>query len=186
MGGDGSTWADRCRTKVRRDNGVWEFPYNPGEKVDIRVGDLVQLPGEIPFTARENTSITAPQCPPEDAVVKDPSLSSGTFPVVLELTDVEILDPGFGFEEGDTIVVNPSNGAELVPKIGNNGQITGVNVVRTGIGFTAVPQIGIDSLNGYNAIIKPVFKVVKGESVRRLRERGVLTVEVVDCVGKPL
>jgi len=186
LGGDGRTWADRCRTKVRRDNGVWEFPYNPGETVDIRVGDLVQLPGEPAFTATENSSITAPPCPPEDAVIRDPSSSDGTFPVVLELVDTEILDPGFGFVEGERITVTPSNGAELVPKIGNNGQITGIDVVRTGIGFTAIPEINIDSLNGYNAIIKPVFKVVKGESVRRLRERGVLTVDVVDCVGKPL
>jgi hypothetical protein len=104
----------------------------------------------------------------------------------LELVDTEILDPGFGFVDGEPITVTPSNGAELVPKIGNNGQITGIDVVRTGIGFTAIPEINIDSLNGYNAIIKPVFKVVKGESVRRLRERGVLTVDVVDCVGKPV
>lgn len=186
LGGDGRTWADRCRTKVRRDNGVWEFPYNPGETVDIRIGDLVQFPGETPFTATENSSVTAPPCPPEDVVIRDPSSSNGTFPVVLELVDTEILDPGFGFEEGEPIIVTPSNGAELVPKIGNNGQITGIDVVRTGIGFTAIPEINIDSLNGYNAVIKPIFKVVKGENVTRLRERGVLTIDVVDCVGKPL
>jgi hypothetical protein len=186
LGGDGRTWADRCRTKVRRDNGVWEFPYNPGETVDIRVGDLVQFPGETPFTATENSSVTAPPCPPEDAAIRDPSSSNGTFPVVLELVGAEILDPGFGFVDGEPITVTPSNGAELVPKIGNNGQITGIDVVRTGIGFTAVPEINIDSLNGYNAIIKPVFKVVKGEDVGTLRERGVLIINVVDCVGKPL
>ena len=138
------------------------------------------------WSATENSSVTAPPCPPEDAAIRDPSSSNGTFPVVLELVGAEILDPGFGFEEGEPITVTPSNGAELVPKIGNNGQITGIDVVRTGIGFTAVPEINIDSLNGYNAIIKPVFKVVKGEDVGTLRERGVLVINVVDCVGKPL
>ena len=185
VGGDGRVWADRCKSKVRRADGVWEFPYSPGEVIEVKAGDLVQLAGSAEFTASEDAFLTAPPCPPEDAPIKDPSSSNGTFPVILELVDTEITNPGFGFEEGDTIVVNPDNGTKLIPKFGNDGQVTKVIVERTGIGFTAAPEISIDSINGYNAVIKPIFKVVKGEEVEALRLRGATIINVVDCVGKP-
>ena len=185
VGGDGRVWADRCKSKVRRSDGVWEFPYSPGEVIEVKAGDLVQLAGSAEFTASEDAFLTAPPCPPEDAPIKDPSSSNGTFPVILELVDTEITNPGFGFEDGDTIVVKPDNGVILKPEFGNNGQVTKVIVERTGIGFTAVPQIGIDSINGFNAVIKPIFRIVKGEEVEALRSRGAVVIDVVDCVGKP-
>ena len=186
-GGDGRTWADRCQSTIRRADGNWEYPYSPGEVMEIRAGDFVQLAGESPYTAREDTRLTAPQCPPDDTVVRGgPSSSSGTYPVVLELVDVEITNPGFGYEDGDTIVITPDRGAILTPQFGYNGQLTGVTIERRGLGYSGVPQIGIDSLNGYNAVIKPVFRVVKDTSIEALREKGVIPISVVDCVGKPL
>lgn len=185
VGGDGRVWADRCKSKVRRSDGVWEFPYGPGEIINIKVGDFVQLAGESPFVATQNDVINAPPCPPEDAPIKDPSTTDGSYPVIIEIIDFEVTNPGFGYEDGDTIVVKPDNGVVVKPKFGNNGQVTKVTVERTGIGYTGIPEIGIDSLNGYNAVIKPIFRVVKGEDVERLRSKGVTAISVVDCVGKP-
>jgi hypothetical protein len=150
--------------------------------MNIKVGDYVQLAGENPYIATENTSITAPPCPPEDTG----ELTSGVYPVVVELVGAEIIDPGFGYEDGDRIVVTPDKGAVLIPKFGYNGQLIGVTVETTGLGYTNVPEIGIDSLNGYNATIKPIFRVVKDASVETLKDRGVGLINVIDCVGKPL
>lgn len=185
VGGDGRVWADRCKSKIRRADGTWEYPFTPGEIMNIEVGDYVQLAGEGPYTATQRTSITAPPCPPEDAPIKDPSSGNGTYPVIIEIIDVEITDPGFGYEPGDTIVIKPDKGAVLTPEFGNNGQLIKVTVERTGIGYTEAPEIGIDSLNGYNAVIKPVFRVVKGRNVDALRTRGITPINVIDCVGKP-
>ena len=185
-GGDGRTWADRCQSIVRRVDGTWDYPYSPGESMDIKAGDFVQLAGENPYTASEDTLLTAPQCPDVGEVGSYVSSSVGTYPVTLELSGVQIIDPGFGYEDGDTIVITPDRGAVLTPQFGYNGQLTGIAIDNKGIGYITIPQIGIDSLNGYNAIIKPVFKVVKDTSLEALTERGVIPISVVDCVGKPL
>jgi hypothetical protein len=182
LGGDGRTWATRCQSKIRRVDETWDYPYNPGEIMNIKAGDYVQLAGENPYISSEETSITAPPCPPEDTV----GPTSGVYPVVVELVGAEIVNPGFGYEDGDKIVVTPDNGAVLTPKFGYNGQLIGITVESTGLGYTDVPEIGIDSLNGYNADIKPIFRVVKDASVETLKDKGVGLINVVDCVGKPL
>lgn len=187
-GGDERTWATRCQSIIRRSDGNWDFPYNPGEVMEIKAGDFVEFAGEPPFIATENTTTTAPLCPPEDNGTtpnQGPSTIDGNYPVILELEDAQIVDPGFGYEEGDTIVVNPNNGVNITPEFGYNGQLTGITIVSTGIGFTEVPEIGIDSSTGHNAIIKPVFRILKGDELITKKDSGIGIVNVVDCVGKP-
>ena len=182
VGGDGRTWATRCQSKIRRVDETWDYPYNPGEIMNIKAGDYIQLAGENPYISAEDISITAPICPSEDT--GEPAF--GVYPVVVELVGAEIVDPGFGYQDGDKIVVTPDKGAVLTPKFGYNGQLIGVTIESTGLGYTTVPEIGIDSLNGYNANIKPIFRVVKDANVETLKDRGVGLINVVDCVGKPL
>lgn len=184
-GGDERTWATRCQSTIRRADGNWEYPYNPGEIMNIKVGDYVQLAGESPFISVNEENITAPQCPPEDALVRGPTAPDGSYPVIIELVDTEITNPGFGYTSGDTVVVNPNNGAQFTPQFGYNGQLTGITVVRTGIGFTELPEIGIDSSTGHNAVIKPVFRVVKGDGLITRLGAVDTVINVVDCVGKP-
>ena len=182
VGGDGRTWATRCQSKIRRVDETWDYPYNPGEIMNIKAGDYIQLAGENPYISAEDISLTAPPCPPEDTV----GPTSGVYPVIIELVGAEIVNPGFGYEDGDKIAVTPDKGAVLTPKFGYNGQLIGVTVESTGLGYTSIPDINIDSLNGYNAIVKPIFRVVKDANVETLKDRGVGLVNVVDCVGKPL
>lgn len=185
QGGDGRTWATRCQSKIRRVDGTWDYPYNPGEVMDIKEGDYVEFAGDVPFISSGDTKVSAPQCPPEEDLLGGPNTGDGNYPVILELDDTVITDPGFGYQDGDTIVVTPNNGANLVPTFGYNGQLTGITVVSTGIGFTEVPEIGIDSDTGYNAVIKPVFRIIKGDQLVSRRSSGDRILNVVDCVGKP-
>lgn len=186
VGGDGRTWADRCQSKIRRSDGTWDYPYNPGEVMNIRSGDYVEFAGESPYISTINETITAPQCPPENDIVSGPSVSGENYPVILELVDVEITNPGFGYQDGDTLVINPPNDSQTSIEFGHNGQVTGVKFSNTGIGFTQVPEIGIDSSTGFNAVIKPVFRILKGDELNTRRTTGVGFIEVIDCVGKPL
>jgi hypothetical protein len=184
MGGDERTWSNRCQSKIRKADGTWDSPYNPGEIMKIESGDYVQFAGEVPFISVDSQSVTAPPCPPEEDAGQSPSNSDGNYPVTLELDDTEITNPGFGYTTGDTIVINPDNGTILTPEFGHNGQLTGITVVSTGIGFTEVPEIGIDSSTGHNAVIKPRFKILKGNELITRRTAGVGIINVVDCVGK--
>jgi hypothetical protein len=186
QGGDGRTWADRCQSTIRRVDGNWDYPYNPGEVMDIKVGDLVQLAGETSFVAIQDEITTAPQCPPESQQGQYPSNSDGTYPVIVELVDTEIVNPGFNYQDGDKIVITPDNGAILTPKFGYNGQLIGITVDRTGLGFNENPEIGIDSNTGHNAVIKPVFRTIKDSKLITDRDSATSVLQVIDCVGKPL
>ena len=186
MGGDERTWSNRCQSKIRKADGTWDSPYNPGEIMKIESGDYVEFAGEVPFISIDSQSVTAPPCPPEDVVGQSPSNYDGNYPVTLELDGTEITNPGFGYTTGDTIVITPDKGVVLTPEFGYNGQLTGITVVSTGIGFTEVPEIGIDSSTGHNAVIKPRFKILKGNELITRRTAGVGIINVVDCVGKVL
>ena len=180
VGGMGRTIADRCQSLIRRADNTWDGPFNSGDIIEIGVGDLVILAGEPEYVSEENTSITAPPCPDTT-----PTTSvSTTYPVVVSIGDVNVANPGFGFQDGDTITVTPDNGAILEPII-QNGSIAGVNIINPGIGFDEMPELSMNTNTGYNALLNPVlsFKRVD-DNVAFDIPAGTKLVSVVDCVGK--
>lgn len=106
------------------------------------------------------------------------------YPVVLEIEDVDIINPGFGYVPGDTIIVTPDNGAVLEPVIDNNGRIIDIKVIRPGIGFNDFPEITVDSKTGYNFSSRPIFKVIRVDEKIFVPPPGTPIISVVDCVGK--
>lgn len=109
--------------------------------------------------------------------------TSPTYPVILEIEDIDIINPGFGYQPGDKIIVTPDRGAVLEPVI-DNGRIIKINVIKPGVGFDDFPQITTNSSTGYNLSARPIFKV------RRLNEEEsfipppeAAVISVVDCVG---
>ena len=57
--------------------------------------------------------------------------------IVVSIGGVTVANPGFGFQDGDTITVTPDNGAIIEPVI-QNGSIAGVNIINPGIGFDEI------------------------------------------------
>jgi len=104
------------------------------------------------------------------------------YPVVLELDEILVKDPGFNYSENDTIVIEPSNGAEVKPII-RNGSVVKVLIEKTAIGFDARPRVFVDSDTGFNAELIPVF-TVKEVDVNEPIPLGTRVISVVDCVGK--
>lgn len=107
---------------------------------------------------------------------------AGVYPVLLEIEEVAILDGGFGYKQNDTIKVTPDKGAVLKPKI-VGGQVTGVEVIKPGLGFDDIPEIEVISDTGYNAEFSPIFRVVDPQDVATIPPTATV-VQVVDCVGK--
>lgn len=109
-----------------------------------------------------------------------------SYPVVLEIEDIDIIDSGFGYEPGDEIIITPDNGAVLEPVI-DNGRIIQINVIKPGIGFADFPIITTNSPTGYNLSARPIFRVIRlteEEKQRRLTvSPGVQIISVIDCVG---
>ena len=61
-----------------------------------------------------------------------PTLDVGTYPVILYLCDIDILNAGINYESTDKIVIKPSNGAEVVPRFGPFGVLDSIEIVKAG------------------------------------------------------
>jgi len=179
QGGDGRTWAESDETTIKRGDGTYDIPYKPGEVVSVFPGDQVTEPGGNEVSIIESTTITTKL--PQDVVPRgtSPISNTGDYPVVLEVEDINIIDPGFGYDENDEVVIG--NGAELKIKTDALGSVTGVDVINGGIGFTEDPDLYIKSDTGYNAKLIPVFKVTRVDPDTAI---SAAVVQVIDCVGK--
>jgi hypothetical protein len=182
QGGDGRTWAQVGDTIVKRANGTYDSPYKSGQVINLNPGDTVQSPSEPTYTVNEPTTITAPEYNVQKVGGNSPTLNDGEYPVILEVGDVFISDSGFSYENGDNIVVSPSNGLVLEPKFDSLGSLTKINVINPGQGFKEFPNIYIESDTGYNAKIIPIFNVRRVDEESQVPVNGIIN--VVDCVGK--
>lgn len=188
LGGNGSVWAPNDHTIVQRPDGGFDSPYPPGSSINVNPGDSVQYPGQSPFIVNEPQTITAPPYEPNlGPRGDDPSTSSGSYPVVLTISDVLIANPGVGYLPTDTIQITPDNGAILEPNFNDQGALTGVSIANGGIGFTDFPKITINSTQGINAKLIPVFGVIRVGDLPEDQDiipPGTGIISVVDCVGR--
>ena len=188
QGGDGTTYAKPDDTIIKRADGTYhDTPYQPGTVVEVFQGDQVTKPGGIIENILEDGIITTQ--PQGDQIVprgQDPSLNDGSYPVLLEIGDVAISEPGLGYDpKYDTVVIEPSNGAEVRIKTDELGSIIETEVINGGFGFTDEPEIYIQSNSGYNARLVPVFIVNReGIDAGFIPENNMSVIQVVDCVGK--
>ena len=193
QGGDGRVWATPEETTVKRDDGTYDTPVKPGTVIDLNPGDEWTPPGGGPILVDEIQSVTAPLPTRVTGRGPFPSTGAGDYPVVLEIDEINITNPGFGYNsDKDKVIIEAgdgtSKGAELKIKTDPLGSITGVDVINGGIGFNEDPKIYIQSDSGYNAKMIPVFKVnniggdLSPELVTAAGTAGVI--QVIDCVGK--
>lgn len=184
-GGDGRRWAEKKQSSIKRSDGKYDRPYNPGEPMNLNPGDELYSCGDTRIATKKETVI-APECeetklPPSDRR-KDASLGNGKYPVMLELEDVIIENPGSNYNcSKDEIIITPSNGVEVQFYCDASGSLTEVKVIKTGMGYTEMPNIFVESETGFNAVLKPLLKVNKDVLAFGI---DVPVVSVVDCVGK--
>jgi hypothetical protein len=106
------------------------------------------------------------------------------YPAVLSLKEIIVNNPGINYNPGvDVIEVTPNNGSILQAVYTPFGQVTGVKVVRPGIGFVVRPNITIRSESGINADFTPVFEIIRDPILfsPQLQQRKIIT--VIDTVG---
>lgn len=175
QGGDGRTFSTADQSIIKREDGTYDRPYNPGEIVPVNTGDTIYSCGNE-VVVEQVGNITIPKCPS----TKIPNQSQ--YNIILELEDIVIENPGVNYDCAvDTIKITPDHGAKLRYSCNSFGSLTKVEVIKTGIGFTESPTIEIETKTGFNAKLLPVFRVNSNvELVRDLTE----IISVVDCVGK--
>ena len=179
-GGNGTTFAEPGDTIVKRSDGTYDPPYKSGDTINLRSGDTVQSCLNPPYIVERDEVIIAPYCQEQVFPTAD------QYPVVLEIGEVVVYDPGFGYSSEDKVIITPDNGASIDIELDETGSITRIVLKNGGIGFTDLPFIYIESDTGYNGRLIPVLKVVEDLEERDLelfKSQGKV-LSVVDCVGK--
>lgn len=206
-GGNGSVFSKIDDTVVFNNDGYSVYP--PGSTISVSNGDTIYGPpgtkidifdsdgnitetitgqgGTVPIIINNSGSLTTPTYQRDQTYqVIDPS-SQGSYPIVLSIGDVAILNGGVNYDPNDKIVVSPDNGAKLEPIFNDVGRLTDVKVVNSGIGFTEFPRVFIESQLGINAVLVPVFKILRVGDLPEDQDivpLGTPIISVVDCVGK--
>jgi hypothetical protein len=161
------------------------FPSGSTVEVINSNGDVVQIIqglGQLtPIEITQNGFITTPNARTESF-----DQNSETYPILISIDDLAVLNEGFNYSPGDKIEIIPDNGAVVEPMINEFGNIIDVNVVSSGIGFTDIPQINVISETGINAVLVPVFNFQQIDNLDDASQPSFdyPVVNVVDCVGK--
>jgi hypothetical protein len=117
-----------------------------------------------------------------------PTLDIGSYPIILYLCDLKITNAGINYSSDDEIVIEPSNGAEVIANFGPFGVLDSVRIVKTGKGWVERPEIYVKSETGYNARLTPVFCVDRiGDDIDGNLPDDPLfagVISIVNCVGK--
>ena len=111
---------------------------------------------------------------------------SSTYPVIVSICDLAVLNGGVDYSPSDKIEVIPNNGINVKPIFDKFGKLLDVEVSSCGVGYEDIPEIRIKSETGYNAVIVPIFKFdrIKNQEDLLNITPGVPLINVVDCVGK--
>ncbi len=156
-----------------------------GTTATIGVGGAEKIPGGKPYVMKSAGKFTTPSLPVKQESGVYPTESSGAYPAILTLCDIIIESPGYGYKEGDEIIIEPNAGATVVPTYSDIGVLMSVKITDGGQGFTESPDIYIKSETGFNAVLLPKFcveRIASDEFVDYKPSQDKL-VSIVDCVG---
>ena len=169
LGGNGRVWKNPEEGYVFTKDGTYYVVPDGNEPSNLNAGDTFfppNVPLEIP------TDTLQPSAP--------------TYPVLLELDEIYIIDGGFGYQPGDTLEVVPDNGAQIEPVINDRGEIEEIRIINPGVGFIDLPEINVNSDTGFNAKLIPVLKSTPFSEIPdpTVLPPDTQLIFVVDCVGK--
>lgn len=207
-GGAGSVFSKPNQT-IQFNDDVGYSVHNPNTTISVSKGDTLALPPDTmieiydlegnviqvirgegqmtPIEVKDFGTTTAPVYEPSEKTQDKPSYQDGSYPVVLYIKDIAILNPGVNYQPDDPIIINPDRGAVLKPIYGSFGKVERVEIEKGGIGFDEIPQIRIKSETGFNALIVPIFGVIRVGDLSEEQDiipPGTRMVSVVDCVGR--
>ena len=206
-GGMGRVWATDEQTTIKKKDGTYKLPMNPGILSTIEKGDTITLPsgtkvvseplddgtgggetiigGKAHKVAKSGT-ITAPKKSKssDDEEGDYPVSADGTYPVITHLASIYVQDPGTGYSASDEVVLTPSEGAEASITVNEQGAITSIRVTKKGEGFKVKPTAYIKTKDGIGAKLSPQLGIDTVDK-EKLKEPGVSdkVIQVNDVVG---
>ena len=207
QGGMNRVWAEATQTTVKKKDGTYLLPSNPGKILTLAEGDTVNIPvgtkvvseplddgeggGETILGGKAHKvtkpgKITTPEKEEtsDDELGDYPSSTDGTYPVITHLASMYVEDSGVGYSNSDEVVITPSEGAEASITVTELGAIKTIKVTKKGEGFKVKPTAYIKSKGGIGAIINPQLGIDTVDE-EKLKEPGVKdkVIQVKDVVG---
>ena len=194
LGGNERVWKEPDEGYVKSKCGG-SYVVQPYRPIPVKEGDTYYPPDGPPRLIEEDEIITLPLVPVTPPI---PEIVGPTYPVILVIDEVVILDPGFGYRPGDEIIITSPNiggtgeigngksnlGAELEMIINDRGQIEKVNVIKPGAGFIDLPRLRTNSPTGFNATFSTILKPIRLEDFEGDPPQNAQIISVIDCVGK--
>ena len=203
-GGMNRTWSRSDQTILKKIDGTYLQPINPGAFLKLVVGDIIETPpgtkivseksddgtgggeeiiGGTPYIVKNSGNITVPY-PTKGTIKFDfPTSSDGTYPVILYLRAIYIDIPGASYKDGDEVIISPSKGAKAVIETSPSGGVYRIKVTETGEGFKEMPRVYIKSDTGIGSRLLPQLGVNRVEEDKIDADTVDKVVNVADTTG---
>jgi hypothetical protein len=203
-GGMNRTWSRSDQTILKKIDGTWLQPLNPGTFLRLSKGDIIETPpgtkivseksddgtgggeeiiGGTPYIVKNSGNITVPN-PTKGTIKFDfPTSSDGTYPVILYLRAIYIDIPGASYKDGDEVIISPSKGAKAVIETSPSGGVYRIKVTETGEGFKEMPRVYIKSDTGIGSRLLPQLGVNRVEEDKIDADTVDKVVNVADTTG---
>ena len=144
---------------------------------------IIQKPGCITTPEIQPPDQPPPDQPPPGTPPPDfPTGGEGTYPIILYLCEIIVINRGFGYTPGDKVIIEPSYGSSAEATFDELGRVQSISITNSGEGFKERPNIYIQSETGYNAKLIPKLCIDKLGDVNEPDDPE-LIINVVDCVG---
>lgn len=157
LGGNERVWKEPDEGYVQTKCGGY-YTVQPYRPILVQAGDTYYPPDGPPRVLQEDEVITLPLVP---VTPPRPENLGVTYPVVLIIDEIEVLDPGFGYRPGDRLIISPDKGAEAELVVNERGEIQKVNIISPGVGFVDLPSLKTNSPTGFNATFSTIFKPIQ-------------------------
>lgn len=172
LGGMNRTWAENDQTIVRRFDGTYDTPYNPGDSVELNPGDVIRTPSNTSYIDSDGTINNIPGgvdfiIDPDNApsIATTSVLGIDTEIIVFnsdapELPSINLRAPELIDTLTQNIVLNNQNSVFGSPSQGNPYPIVlelyDVEILNGGVNYSSDDEFIIGPEN-YGVVLKPIL-----------------------------
>jgi hypothetical protein len=121
LGGNERVWKEPDEGYAKSKCGGF-YVIQPYKPISVKRGDTYYPPNGSPIIIEEDQIITLPLVPVTPPI---PEIIGPSYPVILVIDEVVVLDPGFGYRPGDEIIITSTDTGDTGGAGGGTGTVGG-------------------------------------------------------------
>lgn len=153
QGGMGRTWSKKDQTTVKRSDGTYDTPYNPGQTIKLSPGDTIRTPSETSFVIDEDSKVIS--IPPRTDYIIEGIEREGDDRLDLDSEseiEINIISPNLKEDQTNLVFSNRELENPYLVML----ELYDVEVLNGGINYSSEDKFTIFPENN-NVILKPVL-----------------------------